>query len=380
MIMMRNVVLAALLSGVASAAFVGSNTIRHSTVAASLESRTSLSMSAALIVQNKGGGHGELGFQLAKALSANPKITSVTILQDDACNDAKEPFVSYATDLPSNVKVIKASLGDEGMTASDMQSVLGGADASFDYVWDNASKGPVGAGKAVCDCAKDWGCVKLFTYVSSAGMYQPDDSTTFPMDEATTPTKASSGQAKLDAYALELGLPLVSFRPQYIYGPKANKNDYIDWYFDRIVRDLPVPIPGDGTQKVSLTNSEDVASILASVLNDEAAAVEGRFFNCGSDQLVSYDEVAQLCAAAAGKDNLNIQHYDADLGKATFPFRLTNFYIAPDKVKAKLGWAGASHSLKDDLSWYFEGYTARGGPGKTIDLTKDEEVLAASKV
>jgi nucleoside-diphosphate-sugar epimerase len=376
MIMMRNVVLAALLSGVASAAFVGSNTnIRHSTVAASSESRTSLSMSAALIVQNKGGGHGELGFQLAKTLSANPKITSVTILQDDACNDAKEPFVSYATDLPSNVKVVKASLGDS-MTASDMQSVLGDG-ASFEYVWDNASKGPVGAGKAVCDCAKDWG-VKLLTYVSSAGMYQPDDSTTFPMDEATTPTKESSGQAKFDAYALELGLPLVSFRPQYIYGPKANKYDYIDWYFDRIVRDLPVPIPGDGTQKVSLTNSQDVASVLASVLNDEAAAVEGRFFNCGTDQLVSYDEVAQLCAAVAGKENLNIQHYDAELGKATFPFRLTNFYVAPDKVKAKIGWAGASHSLKDDLSWYYEGYTARGGPEKTMDLTKDEEVLAAA--
>eukprot|EP00978_Attheya_sp_CCMP212_P038859 scaffold196787_cov28-Attheya_sp.AAC.1 len=60
--MMRNVVLVALLSGVASAAFVGSNTFRHSTAAAaSSESRTSLSMSAALIVQNKGGGHGELG-------------------------------------------------------------------------------------------------------------------------------------------------------------------------------------------------------------------------------------------------------------------------------------------------------------------------------
>ena len=78
-----------------------------------------------------------------------------------------------------------------------------------------------------------------------------------------------------DQYAKnELGLPLVSFRPQYIYGPKSNKYDYIDWYFDRLVRNLPLPIPGDGSQMVSLTNSEDVASLLASPLNNEAAAVE----------------------------------------------------------------------------------------------------------
>jgi nucleoside-diphosphate-sugar epimerase len=314
------------------------------------------------------------GFQLAKKLSTNSKITSITILQDDACNDEKEPFKSYASDLP-DVKVVKASLGDESMTAADLQSLLGD-DAKFDYVWDNASKGPVGAGKAVCDCAKDWS-VKLLTYVSSAGMYLPDDNTVFPMAE-TTPIKESSGQAKYDAYAVEIGLPLVSFRPQYIYGPKSNKNDYIDWYFDRLVRDLPLPIPGDGTQKVSLTNSEDVAAILASPLNNEEAAVEQRFFNCGSNQLYSYDEVAYMCAEAAGipKDKVKIEHYDGEkFGKAYFPFRLTDFYIAPDMAQAKLGFEGAKNALKDDANWYYESYQARGGPAKELELEKELEIV-----
>ncbi len=39
------------------------------------------------------------------------------------------------------------------------------------------------------------------------------------------------------------GLPWTSFRPQYIYGPKTNKRDYLDYFFDRIVREKPVPIP-----------------------------------------------------------------------------------------------------------------------------------------
>ena len=37
----------------------------------------------------------------------------------------------------------------------------------------------------------------------------------------------------MDQYiAEECKLPLVSFRPQYIYGEKSNKHDYIDWFFD----------------------------------------------------------------------------------------------------------------------------------------------------
>ena len=152
----------------------------------------SLSMSSALIVQNKGGGHAELGYQLSKNLQSNPKISSITILQDSACNDAKEPFASYATDIP-NVKIVKADLADESMTAADIQNLL---KQPYDYVWDNASKGAVGAGKAVIDSAKEWNS-KLLTYVSSAGIYQPND--VFPMPE-TTPVKESAGQVQYEKY------------------------------------------------------------------------------------------------------------------------------------------------------------------------------------
>lgn len=358
-------------------AFAPSNLPFHHTAASS----SSLSMSAALIVQNKGGGHGELGFQLAKTLEGKSKITSITILQDDACNDEKEPFKSYTTDIP-NVKVIKANLADDdSMTTANIQSLLG-ADASFDYVWDNSSKKPVGAGKSICELAANSWNTKVYTYVSSAGMYQPTDDTTFPMAE-TTPIKEGAGQNQFDSFAVELGLPLVSFRPQYIYGPQSNKNDYIDWYFDRLVRELPLPIPNDGTQKVSLTSSQDVASLLASVLDDEEAAVSQRFFNCGTDELLSYDDVAYLCADAAGIDRskVKIEHYDAELyGKATFPFRMTDFYVSPDTAKAKLGWAGPSCRLGSDLKeYYYEGYVSRGGPTKEMDLGKDNEILLGSK-
>ena len=357
-------------------AFVPRSGLRAPAASSSSSSSSSLYMAGeALIVQNKGGGHGELGYQLAKTLQNQEQITSVTILQDDACDDTKEPFKSYAADLPG-VKVIKASLSDESMSADDVNSLLGGD--TFEYVWDNASKGPVGSGKAICDAAKGWN-PKLFAYVSSAGMYQPTDDTVFPMAE-TTPIKESAGQAQFEAYAAEIGLPLVTFRPQYIYGPKANKYSYIDWYFDRICRGEPLPIPGDGTQIVSLTNSEDVAFMLASPLNNETAAVEQRYFNCGTDIQLSYDDVAKLCAQVAGVEDYTIVHYDAaKLGKGTFPFRPANFYVAPDKIKEYLTYGSAAeHTVRGDLSeFYFENYKARGSLDKDVDFSKDKEILDA---
>mmetsp|Transcript_17533 Transcript_17533/g.39617 ORF Transcript_17533/g.39617 Transcript_17533/m.39617 type:complete len:228 (-) Transcript_17533:78-761(-) len=196
------------------------------------------------------------------------------------------------------------------------------------------------------------------------------------MSEATTPTK-DSGQIKQENYAAEIGLPLVSFRPQYIYGPKANKYDYIDWYFDRIVRELPLPIPGDGTQLVSLTNAEDVAALLACSIKSPEAAIEQRVFNCGTDKLLSYNEVAYLCADAAGvaRNKVMLHHYDAELyGKGKFPFRPSNFYVAPDVAKAKIGFPGAQADLGADLKWYYEGYLARGGDKKEMSWQADKEI------
>ena len=40
----------------------------------------------ALIIQNKGGSYGELGYQLAKLLKSKDEIDSITILQDSKCN------------------------------------------------------------------------------------------------------------------------------------------------------------------------------------------------------------------------------------------------------------------------------------------------------
>jgi nucleoside-diphosphate-sugar epimerase len=123
-----------------------------------------------------------------------------------------------------------------------------------------------------------------------------------------------------------------------------------------------------------------VASLLACVLNDEASAAEQTFFNCGTDRLVTYDEVALMCARAAGvAAPPNVVHYDAaSLGKGTFPFRPTDFYVSPAAAVAKLGWGGPKHALEDDLGWYFDGYLARGGATREMKFVEDEALFAVA--
>jgi nucleoside-diphosphate-sugar epimerase len=140
-----------------------------------------------------------------------------------------------------------------------------------------------------------------------------------------------------------------------------------------------VPIPGDGMQKVSLTNSKDVAAILASPLNNEAAAVQERIFNCGTDTFYTYNDVANMCGQVAGMD-VTIEHYDAEMfGKTNFPFRDTNFYVDPTRAKTTLQWPGAACNLQSDLAWYYADYVKRGGPDKKMSLVKDWEIVVGSK-
>ena len=179
------------------------------------EASTTTSLDAsALIIQNKGGGHGELGYQLAKVLQENykDKISNITILQDEDCDMEKEPFKSYGVDLEGvEVNYLPISTGADWIDQHFMQNMLGGKRFTFEYVFDNASKKPEAEYKAIVDCAAEWENLKLYCYISSAGIYTPKEDGPFPMPE-TTPIKKSSGQSQFEQYALEKKLPLVSFR------------------------------------------------------------------------------------------------------------------------------------------------------------------------
>jgi len=322
-----------------------------------------------LIIQNKGGGHGEIGYHLALQL-VKEKGMSVTILHEGP-NKGKAPHNAYGDLDAAGVKVLWCD------DLSDAASCLGKLEgASFGAVVDNWSKSPEQI-TPYAEAAKAWG-VSNYAYVSSAGMYTPDKGD----DSAVTEECAvkSSGQRQAEEKIAEMGLPYSYFRPQYIYGPCQGKS-YLAFFFDRLARGRPVPVPNAGDQLVTMTHAADNAAMIAAAIGNEAAV--GEAFNCATSSLVTYDELVQLCAKAAGVD-ATIVHYDPkgfekpEDFKFKFPFRDTPFYVSVDKASKLLSFK-EQNVIADDIAWYYEkNYVAQKGLEKEVNLADDEIVIAAA--
>ena len=178
-----------------------------------------------LIVQNKGGGHGEIGYHLALQL-AKEKGQDVTILHEGP-NKGKPPHNAYGDLDAAGVKVIWCDSLDDSSACIE---ALGGA--QFGAVVDNWSKSPEQI-KPYAALAQSMD-VTNYCYISSAGMYKPSSDDIVP---ETTECKLT-GQREAELLLSEMKLPFSYFRPQYIYGPKQGKS-YLAYFFDRCARRAP---------------------------------------------------------------------------------------------------------------------------------------------
>jgi UDP-glucose 4-epimerase len=251
------------------------------------------------------------------------------------------------------------------------------AQESFDVIFDNN-------GRELTDTQPlaeiFQGRVQHFVYMSSAGVYLKSDQLPHVEGDACDPKSRHLGKYETEAYLQQLGIPFTSIRPTYIYGPK-NYNDLESWFFDRIVRDRPVPIPGNGLHITQLGHVKDLAQAMTQVIGNPKAI--GQIYNVSGDRFVTFDGLARACAVAAGKspDAMKIVHYDPkkfDFGKRkAFPMRLQHFFASVHKAVTELNWqpeydliSGLKDSLEND-------YLASGRDKKEIDFSVDEEILNA---
>ena len=222
----------------------------------------------ALIIQNKGGGHGEIGYHLAKALRA--KELDVTILQDSAVAGALEkpdalPFSKYDADLVEGLGVnlvfadlskygpqyprdnfnaaVKAVEWDEALQGRILRSRSAENFTTYPaitHIFDNRAKDaqdlvlPVSIAWRTEDLyAKDMIDLdfQLYAYVSSAGMYEKSGklSEGCAVDPESKQRAVEEALTQIFAPKRKKHAKWCSFRPQYIYGPHTNKRDYLDW-------------------------------------------------------------------------------------------------------------------------------------------------------
>ncbi len=222
--------------------------------------------------------------------------------------------------------------------------------------------------------------VQHFVYMSSAGVYLKSDQMPHVEGDTVDPKSRHKGKHHTENYLQEAGLPFTSIRPTYIYGPQ-NYNDLEAWFFDRIVRDRPIPIPGNGLHMTQLGHVKDLAGAMCQILDNSQAV--GQIYNISGDRFVTFDGLARACAVAAGKsaDDIQIVHYDPkkfDFGKRkAFPLRMQHFFASVEKAKKDLDWQPEYNLISGLKDAFTNDYLAAGRDKQEIDFAIDEEILQA---
>jgi UDP-glucose 4-epimerase len=276
---------------------------------------------------------------------------------------------------PTPVEGVGQIIGDR-TDAAQLKEKL--SSINFDAIFDNNGRELTDT-QPLAEIFQDR--VQHFVYMSSAGVYLKSDQMPHVEGDAIDPKSRHLGKHETEAYLTQQKLPFTSIRPTYIYGP-LNYNDLEAWFFDRIVRNRPVPIPGHGLHITQLGHVKDLARAMSQVLGNSTAVRQ--IYNVSGDRFVTFDGLARACAVAAGKspDEIKIVHYDPkkfDFGKRkAFPLRAQHFFASVNKAKTELNWqpeydliSGLKDSLEND-------YLASGRDKAEVDLSVDDEILQAN--
>ncbi|MGC1526382.1 MAG: NAD-dependent epimerase/dehydratase family protein [Phormidesmis sp.] len=251
-------------------------------------------------------------------------------------------------------------------------------DQTFDAIFDNNGR-ELENTKPLVDLFK--GKLRHFIYVSSAGVYAKSDQIPHAEGDPVDPNSRHKGKFHTEDYLKEQGVLFTAVRPVYIYGPQ-NYNPLEQWFFDRIVRDRPIPIPGSGMALTHLGHCQDLAAAMVSILGNDRAI--GQIYNISGEKAVTFDGLARGCAIAVGKDPsaIKIVHYDPqdfDFGKQkAFPMRVQHFFTDISKAKAELNWQpkfGLIEGLKDSFE---NDYLSNGLDKTKVDFSLDDQIVSQS--
>ncbi len=262
----------------------------------------------------------------------------------------------------TNPKALKAALSNQ----------------SFDAIFDNNGR-ELADTQPLIDIFQ--GKLKHFIYVSSAGVYAKSDQMPHQEGDPVDPNSRHQGKFHTEDYLKAQGVPFTAIRPVYIYGPQ-NYNPLEEWFFDRLVRNRPIPIPGSGMAFTQLGHCEDLARAMVAVLGNQQAI--GQIYNISGDKAVTFDGLARACATPIGKDlnAIKIVHYDStqfDFGKKkAFPMRVQHFFTDISKAKAELNWQ-PQFSLIEGLKDSFENdYLVNNLNKAEVDFSLDDKILSQS--
>ncbi len=268
-----------------------------------------------------------------------------------------------------------------------VQSALHGR--SFDLVFDNVYDWERGTtadqvAAAAHACASG---LRRYVFTSSVAAYgagtdHDEHDPLAPPDhpDAYVRNKAESERA-LFRMRRESGLPVATLRPAFVYGP-LNPFYREAFFWDRILADRPIIVPGDGTTLMQFVHVEDVASVARLAAEKDVAI--GSAYNLGNDPPLTQVGFVQALARAAGRDArfINVPRDEiARAGGGLFapPFYFGQVLDLPSltmkcgRVRAELGLELTP--LDDGLRATFDWYQQQDRPRP--DFSWEDALLAA---
>ena len=233
--------------------------------------------------------------------------------------------------VPEGVEAVNGDRGDD--QALDQLKGRG-----FDVIVDSSGRTLIDSQRVV---ERTGAPTHRFLYVSSAGVYA--GSPTWPLDEesALDPASRHAGKAETEQWLMREGIAFTSFRPTYIVGP-GNYNPVERWFFDRIVNDRPVPLPGDGSTITQIGHVEDLAEAMARSLEVDASC--NRIYNCSAKKGITFRGLIEAAALACGREpgSLDLRSFDPSgldpKARKGFPLRLSHFLTDISRVERELAW------------------------------------------
>lgn len=286
-----------------------------------------------------------------------------------------------AHDLGSRIRNVRADRADLGA----MKNIL--HDGSYEAVFDTAFDWQKGTTPQQVEAVASAANRNLHRYVfmSSVAAYLPglDRRESDPLVPPDFPNPYAVAKAEAERALLRLaseeGLPLATFRPPFVHGPR--QPFYREQFFwDRLLDDRPIVLPDDGEGLMQWAYVDDVAEACVRTLEVDDARNEA--FNIGHETPVTHRGFVEALARVAGvtprlvpipRETILAAGGDAFAGNLYFGeyLDLPPLTEVVEKAVRILGVAITpfEEGLRKGFAWY------RSQPRRAVDYSFEDRLL-----
>ncbi|MCW5964346.1 MAG: NAD-dependent epimerase/dehydratase family protein [Bryobacterales bacterium] len=276
--------------------------------------------------------------------------------------------------------------------AEAMKNVL--ADARFDVVFDNVydwERGTTADQVRASAMAAGPDRLQRYVFMSSVAAYftgldhiEDDELAGDDCPDSYCRQKAQSERALFKLHQ-QKGLPVVTMRPPFIYGPR-NPFYREAFFWDRLLLNRPIIVPDDGSRLMHFVHVQDLVTCCLRVIEEPSAV--GEAFNVGNRGPISQLNLVHSLATAAGVE-ANVVHIPREVIQSEGgnfmhdPLYFAVYFDIPpigmriDKASERLHFEPTdfAEGLKQTFDWYVESGTRR----TDLDFSFEDRLIALAR-